>query len=94
VVEGRGERVESVLELRGSDLGAAGALEPRGAGELAHDGDPAGGRERQDRRAGLLWLVFQQHDRLGCGRAGQSMMGVDVEVLVEVQHAHASGYQL
>ena len=58
------------------DLGAAGALVARGAGELADHRDrvPGGGRA-----AAAPPSFLQQHDALGGGRAGQRVVGVDVD---------------
>jgi hypothetical protein len=89
VLEGRGQLVKGVLDPGGVDLRAAGALVAGSARELADHGDPVAGRQRQNAA-----LVFQQDDRLRGGGPGQLVVGVGVELLVHVEHRHASVDQL
>ena len=72
--EGR-DGVQRIVEAGRIDPRRAGALVARGAGELAHDGDPglAGQREHA--------VVGEQHDALLRRPAGQRVVAVDVEAV-------------
>ena len=91
--EGGSELVERGLHLGRDDLGAARALVARSAGELADHRDPAAGRQWEDRGAVRAWVVLQQHDRLRRGCPGQAVVGLGVEVLVEIQHTRSLVHQ-
>jgi hypothetical protein len=87
--------VERGVDARRVDLGAAGALEAGGAGELADDADALGGQRQH------VAVVLQQHDAAGRGAPGQRMVGVDVDLrgpagpgpLDEVQHVPDGGVE-
>ena len=72
-----GQLVQRDIHLGGADLGAASALEPRGAGELAEHRDGQAGRVLQRQRAAV---VLQQHEALRGRAAGQRMVRPGVRV--------------
>ncbi len=89
------QRGERVVEAGRVDLGGAGALVPRGAGELAHD-DGAGerlGRQGQQGRT-VDGVVPQQHRARRGGLAGERVVGVDVERAGRVQRREGAGDQV